>query len=147
MLSRNLLETSRISRVTPKAPIQAAVTTPIFASNELVIETPKAEKPITKTATPSPAPELIPRIKGSANGFLKRVCICKPHTDRAAPANIAVIAFGIRYAKRILRTESGASPPVKAAITSFIGSNTDPSKRLRITRMDNKIIIAKYQFI
>ena len=52
-------------------------------------------------ATPSPAPELIPRIKGPAMGFLKKVCICRPLIPRALPTSNEVRAFGRRKLKRI----------------------------------------------
>tara|TARA_B100000683_G_C12331290_1_gene490673 strand:- start:223 stop:504 length:282 start_codon:yes stop_codon:yes gene_type:complete len=57
---------------------------------------------ITKRATPKPDPELIPKMWGPANGFLKRVCICKPLTDKAAPAIRAVIALGNLISLKII---------------------------------------------
>ncbi|MPM97216.1 hypothetical protein SDC9_144389 [bioreactor metagenome] len=69
----------------------------MFAAKEEEREIPNAEKPITNRATPSPAPELIPSMYGSARGLRNKVCICNPHTDNAAPASSAVIAFGILW--------------------------------------------------
>ncbi len=51
---------------------------------------------IVRRATPKPAPALTPNTSGPARGFLNRVCINKPETDRAAPAITAVIALGSR---------------------------------------------------
>ena len=53
------------------------------------------EKSTTK-ATPILAPELIPNTEGPARGLRNTVCICKPLTDRPAPATKAVNACGKR---------------------------------------------------
>ena len=50
------------------------------------------EPKITK-ATPKLAPELIPKTKGPANGFLNSVCIKSPEIPSPEPTKIAVIAF------------------------------------------------------
>ena len=57
---------------------------------------------IINNATASPAPELIPSIWGPASGFLKRVCICRPLMERAAPAMSAVNALGILISCKII---------------------------------------------
>lgn len=95
-LSFNLEETNKIRSVTANAPSQAATTTPISEKREAESCNPKAEKPIIKKATPKPAPELSPKIKGSARGFLKRVCICNPQIESATPDKMAVITLGTR---------------------------------------------------
>lgn len=56
----------------------------------------KMEAPIIRMATPKLAPELIPRTKGPANGFLNRVCIKRPLSAKPPPTSIAVMAFGKR---------------------------------------------------
>lgn len=103
-LSLSLDETAIIINVIPIAPVHPAAAIPNEAYADEEISIPKADDPITKRATPNPAPALIPRIKGSASGFLKRVCICKPQIDRASPANSAVIAFGTLKDQIISRT-------------------------------------------
>ena len=52
--------------------------------------------PKVSKATPSPAPELTPNTYGPAKGFLKKVCIIKPLTDKEIPAITAAIALGNR---------------------------------------------------
>ena len=56
---------------------------------------PKREAPNKRKATPRLAPELIPKTKGPAKGFLKRVCINKPLMPKPDPTRMAVMAFGI----------------------------------------------------
>lgn len=56
-------------------------------------------------ATPKPAPELTPKIYGSAKGFRKLVCISKPLTDKAIPTKIAVKALGILKFNKIKLVE------------------------------------------
>jgi len=104
MLSLRRYETSIIKRVIAKAPIQADVAIPRLTKREEGKFIPKAENHITKNATPSPAPELMPRMYGSAKGFLKRVCIWRPQMERATPAIIAVISLGILNEKMISET-------------------------------------------
>ena len=70
-------------------------------------------------ATPKLAPELIPNTKGPAKGFLNKVCICKPLTPKAAPANVAVKALGRRNLRIIfVHVVFSASCPSKIFITS-----------------------------
>ena len=90
----NLLESDMINVIKPNAPAIAAPATPKVWKNGWLISTPINEPPITKMATPRPEAALTPKIYGSANGFLKRVCICKPHKDKPIPASKAVIALG-----------------------------------------------------
>lgn len=83
---------------TKVAPANAARLTPKFDhdSNDDSASFPKI--PVNKivTATPNPAPLLIPNKEGSARGFLNKVCIKSPATDKAAPAKSAVTACGSR---------------------------------------------------
>jgi len=56
----------------------------------------KKPAPIIKNATPKLEPELNPKTKGPANGFLNSVCINNPETDKPIPTKMEVIAFGKR---------------------------------------------------
>ena len=49
---------------------------------------------------------LNPNTEGPASGLRNRVCICKPPSDKAAPAIMAVNALGIRIFSRILTQAS-----------------------------------------
>lgn len=81
---------------TKVAPAKAAKLTPIFDHAPIVDRAEPPKMPVNNIviATPKPAPLLIPNIDGSANGLRKSVCIKRPDTDNAAPANNAVIACG-----------------------------------------------------
>jgi hypothetical protein len=66
-----------------------------------VIRYPKAQAgkkvvPMIRSATARLAPELMPKTKGPAKGFLNSVCINNPHTDNPLPTKIAVMALGMR---------------------------------------------------
>lgn len=50
-------------------------------------------------ATPKLAPDEIPKTKGPASGFLNKVCINNPLTERPEPTKIAVIVLGSLYSK------------------------------------------------
>ena len=83
---------------------------------------PKNEAPKIRIATPKLAPELIPKTKGPASGFLNKVCINKPLIDKPEPTIIAVIALGKRTLKIIEPQESFSSSPfVNAKNTCFNG--------------------------
>ena len=81
-----------------EAPIMAAA---INAQPLLTKATGKKAAAIMTNATPKLAPELTPKIYGSANGLRNSVCIIKPATDSEAPANTAVTAFGKRKLSNI----------------------------------------------
>lgn len=70
-----LLAKREIIRRTDMAPMVAATGKPIVIP---VV-------PRSKMATPRFAPELTPRTKGPASGFLKIVCMINPDTERAIP--------------------------------------------------------------
>ena len=82
-------------------------------------------------ATPKPPPELIPKIKGPASGFLNKVCIWSPLIARALPARMAVSALGIRKSIIILSHMSFPVFPKRDERTSDKGMLTEPSVRLR----------------
>lgn len=82
-----------------------------------------------RVATPRLAPELIPKTSGPAKGFRKIVCICKPLTPKATPANTAANALGKRKS-RIITFHSGceASPVIRIFKTSLNEILTEPRK-------------------
>ena len=96
-LSRILKEMSRIRKSTSPAPSVDAIMTsqlpsmPNCCMPKRVVADPAAN--IT-AATPRLAPAVIPKTEGPARGFLKRVCIWRPPTERAAPAKTAVMVLG-----------------------------------------------------
>ncbi|MNH36481.1 hypothetical protein D3C79_972740 [compost metagenome] len=46
--------------------------------------------------TAKPAPALMPKIPGEANGFFVKVCISTPVIANEAPTQLAIRALGIR---------------------------------------------------
>ena len=89
----------KISIRTKTAPKNAATLTPMLENIFKDERGVPPKIPVSKMvmATPKPAPLLIPNMEGSASGFLNKVCIRSPATDKAAPANNAVIACGNLY--------------------------------------------------
>ena len=86
----------------------------------------------TASATPRLAPELMPRMKGSASGLRNIVCICKPATESAAPASAAVSALVSRKLRMmVVQLALRVGLPSKIPKTSLSGMDTDP--RLRLT--------------
>ena len=74
----------------------AAMARETSLKKEKVAKPVKNVEPINSSAAPKLAPELIPKTKGPANGFLNNVCIKRPLKDNPAPTNMEVNAFGIR---------------------------------------------------
>lgn len=91
---RTLLATIMTVDIITKEPILAAIAIPKLEL-EINPSPPNKEVPKINKATPKLAPELIPRTKGPASGFLNNVCINKPEIDNPEPTKIAVIDFGI----------------------------------------------------
>lgn len=91
-----LLLNPNISIKTKVAPTKAEILTPMFAHNPNDDKADPPKMPVNKIviATPRPAPLLMPSMDGSASGFLNKVCIKSPDTDKAAPAKSAVMACG-----------------------------------------------------
>ena len=82
-------------------------------------------------ATPKLAPELMPKIDGPANGFLKAVCNINPQTANALPQSNAVKAWGKRDSHTIkLQLAFSPSFPIRIRNTSDTGIVTDPINRL-----------------
>lgn len=119
-----------IKPVTQRAPMKAAAT--VESGEVRTLSPPEAN--ITM-ATPSPAPELIPRISGPANGLPKAVCNMSPDAANAAPANSAVTAAGMRDWV-MMNCHAGLTPswPDKMATVSLNGMCTEPMKRLAANR-------------
>lgn len=60
-----------------------------------------AGKKISASASPKPAPALIPRIEGLAMGFLVVPCIMAPDTEKLAPTMMAAKVLGKREVRMI----------------------------------------------
>lgn len=93
--------------------------------------------------TPKPAPLLTPKIEASAKGFLKRVCINKPHIETPAPINIAISALGNLMFNIISWEDSFTSLFKKVAKISpnviEILPTLKSTKKIIIVNIDNKI--------
>lgn len=120
-------EKKNISAVTAIAPAKAATNTAIKPDTEnKTVDTLPPKSSIT-SATPKPAPALIPNTSGPANGFRKAVCSIKPLTASAPPQNIAVIACGKRFPKTMKRQLSlPSNRPKKISTMSLNGMRTEP---------------------
>ena len=94
MVSLTFDDTTKTARSTKKLPKLAAITILHFEINKDAKMPPKTPDPKITKATPKLAPELMPKTKGPANGFLKRVCINSPEIPNPEPTKIAVKAFG-----------------------------------------------------
>ena len=112
---------------TKKAPKLEAI-----GKDQLEIELAKKKLPkrdplkINK-ATPKLAPEEIPKTKGPANGFLNKVCINKPATDKPEPTKIAVMAFGnLKYRIMVCQLSFAAVFPINVFRMSSNGIETEP---------------------
>ena len=95
-LLRTSVEKKKMTAITAIAPTNAANST---AAKPLILTDPTERPPPRKSmtsATPSPAPLLMPKTLGPANGLRKAVCSISPLTARAAPQSMAVIACGRR---------------------------------------------------
>ena len=97
------------------------------------------------SATPRPAPLLMPKMEGSARGLRKAVCSSSPLTASAAPLQRAVTACGSRLSSTIYRHD-GFSPsprPSRMSSTSPAGIRIEPSNILRanspITATSSKV--------
>ena len=94
MVSRTLVETIITANKTKKLPKLAAITKLHFEIKKVAKNPLKMEAPIITKATPKLAPEVIPRTKGPANGFLNKVCMSNPEIPKPEPTKMAVKAFG-----------------------------------------------------
>ena len=89
-------------------------------------ERPNSEAQNVIRATASEAPELIPRMEGSASGLRNKVCIIRPHTPSAPPATRAVMASGKRFSRTITSVIEPSPPPSRTSSTSRRGMATVP---------------------
>ena len=96
MVSLTFEDTNKTVINTRKLPRLAAITTLHFEMKNVANAPPKSPEPKITKATPKLAPELIPKTKGPANGFLNNVCINNPEIANPEPTKIAVNAFGNR---------------------------------------------------
>lgn len=120
-----LLAIITTNNIIEKAPIAAAIIKDQF--DKSMVENPPKETNKIKMAIPKLAPELIPKMYGSANGFLNKVCIKSPLTANADPAKMAVMAFGIRNSVIIICQFSLLIDLFKRILTiSFKGIATEP---------------------
>lgn len=94
IVSLTFEETNKTAKSTKKLPKLAAITILHLEIKNDVNTPPKKPEPKITKATPKLAPELIPRTKGPANGFLNKVCISNPEIPNPEPTKIAVNAFG-----------------------------------------------------
>ena len=74
---------------TIKLPKLAAITILHLEIKTVARNPPMRLDPKITIATPKLAPELIPRTKGPANGFLNKVCIRSPDIPKPEPARTA----------------------------------------------------------
>ena len=90
--------TRQATKLTPESTNPAPRIPAVAMAQELIPlkTTPDADPANIKIATPNPAPELIPKTKGPASGFLKKVCICNPLKLSPIPAKMATRALGRR---------------------------------------------------
>ena len=129
-LLRTTLEKKKMTAITAIAPTKAAkrmATKPETLTEPAEILPPKSN--IT-SATPKPAPLLIPKILGPAKGLRKAVCSISPLTASAPPQSIAVMACGSRDSRTMYCQEGFAlSSPSRILTTSAAGILIDPMSR------------------
>jgi len=94
IVSRTLEDTIMTANKTKKLPKLAAITKLHLEIKKAAKNPLKIEAPIITKATPKLAPDVIPRTKGPANGFLNKVCINNPEMPKPEPTKMAVNAFG-----------------------------------------------------
>src|SRR5574344_1890566 len=125
-LLRIMVEKNKSNKMMAAAPVKAASRTSIKPE---ILKGPAIKLPpksnIT-TATPKLAPELIPKIDGSAKGFTKTVCSSNPLTAKPAPQNKAVTACGKRDSRTIKEAVDVVSAPVNASQTCIGENETVP---------------------
>ena len=88
----NNVEKKRISPIISIAPTKAPANTEKKPDKLKVPADMLPPNSSITNATPKLAPELMPKIDGPANGFLKAVCSINPQTASALPQSNAVMA-------------------------------------------------------
>lgn len=144
MVFRTLFAAIITADKTKKAPKLAAI-----GKDQLEVEfakkkPPKREDPRINSATPKLAPEEIPNTNGPANGFLNKVCINKPATDKPEPTNSAVIAFGnLKFKMIVCQLSFALVSPSNVFKMSLKGMETEPKLMFNansaISKTDKKI--------
>ena len=126
----------KMSAMTAIAPMKAATRT---ATNPEMLTLPTERLPPNNSmtsATPNPAPLLIPKMLGPASGLRKAVCSSSPLTARAPPQSVAVMACG-RRDSRMMNCHDALllSLPIRMLTISGSGIFTEPTTRLSAKRM------------
>ena len=126
MVSLTLWETDTTANKTKKLP-KLDASTILHLPIKIPDKTPpKRPDPKMIKATPRLAPEDMPKTKGPASGFLKRVCINNPEIPKPEPTITAVIALGNLNSDMITCQVSLSLNPNKLIQTSFNGMATEP---------------------
>ena len=131
-LLRTSVEKKKMTAVTSMAPAKAATNT---ATKPDTLTEPAEKLPPRNSmtrATPRPAPLLMPKMPGPANGLRKAVCSMSPLTASAPPASVAVSVCGSRDCRMMKRHEglTSASASKRMRSTSSAGIDTEPTKML-----------------
>ena len=151
MVFRTLFAATITADNTKKAPKLEAIGKDQFEAVFAKKKPPKSDEPKINNATPKLAPEEIPKTKGPANGFLNKVCINKPATDKPEPTKIAVIAFGnLKFKIIVCQLSLAAEFPAKVFKMSLNGIETEPklmfSTNKTISKTDKRIKCFLYDF-
>ena len=141
IVSLTLLDTAKTANNTKKLPRLAAITILHLEIKAVANKPPNNPEPKITTATPKLAPELIPKTKGPANGFLNKVCINKPEIPKPEPTKIAVMALGSLTFKTIICQVSFSIVPKKLLKILFKGIVIDP-KLILAKKQSNKTIVS-----
>lgn len=125
-MSLTRLDTAKTASNTKKLPKLAAITI-LQLDIMLPAKRPpnKLDPRITKE-TPRLAPELMPKTKGPASGFLNNVCIKSPEIPKPEPTRIAVMAFGNLKSIMIVCQILFSVEPNKLEKTDLKGMLTEP---------------------
>ena len=141
-LLRIMADNPRMTPITSNAPASAPNTAAKNPEKEKA-PAPTVPPPANITnATPRLAPELMPRMEGSAKGLLNAVCNIKPDEANAAPQSNAVMHSGKRLSRTMkVQASFPAGCPKRMRHTSAAGMSTDPASKLAATskmvRTDN----------
>ncbi len=138
IVSLTLLETAKTANNTKKLPKLAAITMLHLETSAVAKNPPKILEPKMTNATPKLAPELSPKTKGPANGFLNKVCISNPEMPRPEPTKMAVIAFGSLKSITITSQVVFSMVPKRLPKILSTGILTEP-KLILIKKHINKI--------
>lgn len=140
IVSLTLLETAKTANKTKKLPKLAAITILHFVVNDAAKAPPNNPEPKITNATPKLAPELIPKTKGPAKGFLNKVCISNPEIPKPEPTKIAVIAFGSLKSVMITSQVEFSILPKRLEKILLKGIFTDPKLIFTKKEMTNTSI-------